>query len=159
MLWNPHSPIDVLDPNELDYPDQYEHRIYGSADLEIYAIVDWVDYLYFSRWRWSVHCTRGKKKLYLRRATNEMIAPSNGWYTNPETGRYVRNRPRVQRNLFLHQAIMERTGIPKPTPSHKLVDHGDRDTMNCRRNNLNWATTTMNRHNELVYIEKHSSMI
>lgn len=51
------------------------------------------------------------------------------------------------RKLYLHVEIKKRTGIPPPTPLHRIVDHSDGNEFNCRRSNLVWATPRQNRAN------------
>lgn len=136
---------DIWDPNNW-VEDDHEHRIYASDDLEIYAVVDAIDYPYLCQFKWSVHDKKKAERgyVYLRRALHEGLGPGGQYYESPITGRWVRDKKRVQRNKFLHTEIMERTGIPKPSLKHREVDHGDRRTLNCRRRNLTWATRSMN---------------
>lgn len=131
--------------------DQHEHRIYADETLEVYAVVDAIDYPYLSQFRWSLHTklergvrgNRGTKK-YLRRAVSTFHGPDGENYVSPIHGHVVRNRNRTTKNLFLHQAVMERKGDKPPTPAHKYIDHIDQDSMNCRRENLEWETKSGN---------------
>lgn len=108
----------------------HEWRIYLDASAEIYVVVDEIDYRYFSKWKWNCHKTSqrhwGKKgtKRYARRSQ------SNGKRYKPP--------------IYLHVAIMKRTGEPPPTELHTLVDHEDGDEFNCRRYNLRWVTPSQN---------------
>lgn len=109
---------------------EHEYRIYGNAKASIWAIVDEEDYAFFMRWRWCPKsCKRGK--VYLRRAIGENL---NG----------VRLRTS---SVYLHVEIMKRTGIEIPCPQHKLVDHLNGNSLDCRRINLRWATSSMNNRN------------
>lgn len=140
--------LDAFDPNNWPAIWNEECRIYGSDDLSIYSVVDIDDYSFLSKWVWSPKISRGGKKVYLRRNIETAIEGGcGGYYVNPETGRYVRNRRRIQQTLFLHTVVMWRTGIIPPSKDHSLVDHLDGDGMNCRRNNLRWATHSMNSRN------------
>lgn len=121
---------------------EHECRIYGDDRASIYSVIDDIDYQWALQWRWSPKFSKRGKKFYLRRCTNE---GSGAFYECPETGRIRRNR--TQRTLFLHTAIMLRSGVIPPTKKHVLVDHRDGDAMNCRRSNLRWATHTMNSRN------------
>lgn len=135
------TPSDVWDPN--NWTDSYEYRIYegpGARTREpysdscfpSYAIVDAVDYPSLSQYRWSRLYSQNKKRFYLRRTVAEIIG--NEWKCE-ETGKRMQQRRTV--TLFLHQAIMDRMGIPKPSPKH-LVGHLDDKQLNCRRENLVW---------------------
>lgn len=118
--------LDDWDPNILFAPSTHEFRIYGDDREAVWAAVDEEDYLFFVQWRWHpVPNSRGKK-LYLRRSV----------------GRAETSRP-----LYLHVAIHRRREIIPPTRKHTMVDHIDGDSLNCRRENLRWATPRFNRMN------------
>lgn len=140
---------DIWDPNNW-IEDEHECRIYGADDLGVYAVVDWIDYIALVQHRWSVHAVKGKPQLYLRRGVSEFFASDGEPFESPITGKLVRNRKRVQSNLFLHTAIVLRAKLEPPSPEHTIIDHKDRNTMNCRRINLHWATHKMNSQNRLV---------
>src|SRR5687768_3682650 len=131
-----------FDPNVLFAPTDHEYRIYGNDNASIWAVVDEIDYHWLLHWLWSPKVSRGGRKIYLRRSLHE---GSGALYLCPETGRIRRNR--TQRTLFLHTAVMLRTGIEPPSKEHRFVDHRDGDSMNCRRSNLRWATPSMNARN------------
>lgn len=135
--------LDPWDPNNWEECD-HEHRIYGCADLSIYAVVDAVDYPLLSRYRWSVHKSKRMRWPYLRRNISVFHGPDGSPYESEFTGRLERNRNRTQYTRFLHTDVLLLAGIPQPTPQHKEGDHKDRDVMNCRRTNLQWATRSMN---------------
>lgn len=125
--------------------DDHEHRIYADETLEVYAVVDAIDYPFLVQWKWSVHTLRvhstlARKKFYLRRVQTTFFGPDGSPYESIYTGKLVRNRNRITQNVFLHTEVMRRKGTPPPTPDHKIIDHCDRDTMNCRRANLEWQT-------------------
>lgn len=133
--------LDDWDPNVV-LADPQPCRIYGSKDLSVFALVDYEDYQELSKYRWSPKWSRGGKIFYLRRTVEESWAPS---FFCEHEGRRIRHR--TQRTLFLHAAVMDLSGVPKPSPEHTMVDHIDRDSMNCRRENLRWATPKMNARN------------
>lgn len=136
---------DMWDPNTWGQ-ETNEFRIYSSLnrplnsdeDLDTYAIVDEVDYGWACQWGWSKLWSRGKRRFYLRRA---VTIPTGADWKDERTGKRVQNR-RTE-NLFLHVAIMERMGIPQPTPKHR-VGHADDEALNCRRENLAWVTHAQN---------------
>jgi hypothetical protein len=133
-----YTPV-VLDPFDLEaWPiPSGSGRIYGSDALDVWALVDDVDYAWAVQWPWSVLRRPGRQP-YLRR--------SNEAPTFRLAGSGVRVRA-VQQTIYLHVAIMQRTGIAPPCSEHKLVDHINVDSLDCRRNNLRWATYSVNRKN------------
>ena len=123
---------DIFDPNNWS-KEEPEYRIYGDRNAEHYAVVDEVDYQWAIKWLWRFKKS-GKKsrKEYLCRNAHEARGTSGN------------REGRIQHNLFLHVAIMQRTGIKPETPEHKIVDHIDGDERNCRRSNLQWVTSLAN---------------
>jgi hypothetical protein len=128
--------VDIWDPNTWSQ-DQFEHRIYADDYANEYAVVDQVDYQYLVQWRWKLKKSKVSKgtifpKVYLARSAQIGVGRLN----------------RIVPTLFLHTAIMERTGIPKPkTNKTIIVDHKDGDERNCRRKNLHWASISFNNTN------------
>lgn len=124
----PNSELDdPFDPNTWE-ADSYEYRIYGDDHARTFVVLDRVDYEWAIRWRWRPKRSgNGSKKTYLCRNVHDQ---SQG--------------ERIQHNLFMHVAIMKRTGIQQPTSEHVLVDHLDGDEFNCKRANLAWVTKLAN---------------
>lgn len=120
---------DPFDPTQWPI-DDHEYRIYLDDHACRYVVLDQIDYDWFVQWRWTFKPSRGGRKFY---AYRNLTLRSSGQRTN--------------RSIFLHVAIMQRTGIAQPTPAHVVVDHRDGDSFNCRRTNLRWATLSMNRLN------------
>lgn len=120
----------IWDPNTWSIPD-HEFRIYGDERATTWAVVDEIDYHWAIQWRWNILTMHGGIRIpkpYLRRSRGE-------WQGS------LRLR---QDTLLLHVEIMKRTGVPPPSPKHRLVDHKNRDSLNCRRVNLHWVTHSMN---------------
>lgn len=132
---------DMWDPNNW-VEDDHEHRIYADETLEIYAVVDAIDYPYLSQFKWSVHDRKkaARGHIYLKRNSCEFLEKDGEPYESRITGTMVRNRKRIVRTVFLHQDIMRRMKKRKPTKLHKEVDHRNRRMLDCRRKNLRWAT-------------------
>lgn len=112
--------------------------IYLSADCSIYCVVSRHRYPFFSQWKWRWIASKGKKrKLYARRSFRV-------------GGRGGRNT-----NFYIHKEVcLLVNGLP-PTPEHTVGDHKDGDSLNCRDNNLHWATPIENRRNRAgVYAQQ-----
>lgn len=127
--------------------EEHEFRIYSGRSESIYAVVDEIDYHEAIKHCWTHKVSRGGKKIYLKRCIETQIGKSEYHPTerDPSGKRKRIYRARIQSSVYLHRWIMERTGKKPPTKKHVLVDHGDGDERNCRRNNLDWATHSMNR--------------
>ena len=117
-------------------------RIYAPCG-ELFALVDEIDFAWASQWRWSAKWSRGGTKVYLRRVAHLTTQPDD--YVD---GRRVRYR--LQQTIWLHREIILRKGDVPPSPAHTLVDHENGDELDCRRENLRWATPAMNRANARV---------
>lgn len=116
--------MDDWDPT----PAPHEFRIYGDDNGSIFAAVDEEDWHHLIQWLWSPKWSRGGRKVYLRR--------------NSQVGKGRTERTR--KTIFLHQAVMERKGDIPPSPLHTIIDHRNSDGLDCRRQNLRWATHSMN---------------
>lgn len=109
----------------------HEYRIYLNTELSEWALVSEEDYPWASLHCWCLKVSRGWKK-HARRAV--------GTNANGERIKTV--------SLYLHVEVMKRTGCLPPCEAHSLVDHLNGDGLDCRRNNLRWATHSMNVRNK-----------
>jgi len=117
---------DPLDPNLIDFSPP-ERRIYGDDRAQTWHVVDEEDYFYLLQWTWSpkfTNCRQGK--YYLRRSQRLGSAVLT---------------------VYLHIEVMRRSGVIPPSSAHILVDHRNGDSTICRRGNLRWATSKLNRQN------------
>ena len=137
--------IEFFDPNTWA-KDDHEYRIYADDYANDYAIVDAIDYHYLVQWRWKISPSRiwpgtKKPKIYLGRAVPTIVGPDI--YENGK-----RRQQRVTSTVYLHKVVMERKGTPRPnTNKHLIVDHANSDGLDCRRDNLRWATISFNNKN------------
>jgi hypothetical protein len=112
-------------------PRGWEHDLpYAPIWLDpaegLFAVLDAEDHAWARQWMWDITWDRHGRKPYATR----MITLE---------GRRVK--------VFLHKAVLVRSGKRPPTPNHKIGDHQDGESLNCRRGNLEWATPSMNRRN------------
>lgn len=120
--------MDPFDPNT--WPTELpERRIYGNDwDATFYAVVSEEDYPWAIQWRWNAKRSPCGK-LYLRRAVGENA-----------DGQRLRTF-----TAYLHVEVMKRQA-PQPTLKH-VADHWNGDSLDCRRDNLRWATKRENNRN------------
>lgn len=110
-------------PRTIDHPN----KIWLDVDAGIYAVVSDEDYAWALLFKWQITWDRHKRKAYATRST---------W----EGGRKGR---RIK--VYLHKAVLKRSMKLPPSHKHTMGDHGDGDSLNCQRDNLEWATASMNR--------------
>lgn len=101
------------------------NRLWLDPACTIYAVVSDEDYAWAIQWKWQITWDRHKRKAYATRSTGSRT-----------TGR---------RKLYLHKEILVRSGKLQPSRRHTMGDHGDGNSLNCCRYNLDWATPSMNR--------------
>ena len=101
------------------------NRIWLDKDCMICAVVSDEDHAWALQWRWQITWDRHKRKAYATRSTK-----THG-------GRRIK--------YYLHKEILIRSLKLPPSPRHTMGDHGDGDSLNCQRWNLEWATPSQNR--------------
>jgi hypothetical protein len=101
------------------------YRIWLDVEAGIFATVSFEDYAWALQWKWQITWDRHKRKAYATRSTT------------------IAGRRRIK--LYLHKEILSRTGRLPPTERHTMGDHGDGQSLNCERWNLEWATPSQNR--------------
>lgn len=104
-------------------------RIYLDDRAEIFCLVDEIDYAWASQWKWRYRMDRHKRKYYATR----------------NVGGSGRSGPSV--TFYMHKQILFRAKGDPPSGKHTMGDHGDGNSLDNRRHNLDWATPSMNRRN------------
>lgn len=133
---------DMWDPSTWG-PDLHEHRIYADDRLNVYAVVDAEDYSWAVRWRWNLLRAHGGgrcEKIYLRRSVDVW---ENGVRIAVET-------------KLLHVEIMKRKGDVPLSVLHTVVNHIDDNSLNCRRENIAWATHRENSKRALAIMHRRN---
>jgi len=100
------------------------NRIWLDVANDIYAVVSDEDHAWAMKWRWQITWDRHKRKAYATRSTKT-------------GGRNIK--------YYLHKEILKRKDILPPCEKHTMGDHADGHSLNCQRDNLSWATPSMNR--------------
>jgi hypothetical protein len=125
--------LDDWDPNTLDLSwPSYVH----STNSDHQALVDYLDWLWVCEWNWKFKPSKRQTMLgkgYLYRPVWMRPAGMTGF----------------SGSLYLHVEIMKRVE-PPPTIFHTQVDHKNRDRLDCRRDNLAWATPSQNNQNKAL---------
>lgn len=94
-----------------------------DRDDTIFATVSPEDYDWLIQWRWTWRYNKRGRKRYAQRNTRQQGTPIT---------------------IFMHKAILERSGKVRPTLFHTMGDHQDGDSLNNQRGNLEWATPSDN---------------
>lgn len=105
-----------------------------NRDDAVFALLDPVDFAWAQQWSWSVQMSRARpgkpRKQYAVRVECRRI---NGVAT--------------YRKLWLHKEVLRRAVGEPPDEHHAIGDHRNGASLDCRRENLRWATASMNRVN------------
>lgn len=93
-----------------------------------YCVVDPIDFAWAKQWKWGWTSNSTGKKFYATRNTRERGS-------------------RRQIKIYMHKEILKRAGKEPPTPRHTIGDHQDGESLHNLRDNLEWATPSINRQN------------
>jgi len=100
--------------------------LYLSGKGDHVAIIDAKHFVWASQWKWKAKPSKNGKKIYACR--NSTIGPRDIC-------------------IFLHKEICFRAWGRPPSPSHIIADHKNSVSLDCREDNLRWATPSENRQN------------
>jgi hypothetical protein len=100
-----------------------------SSRFDVQALVDARDYEWVTRYLWC-H-TYGK---------------DDDWRDNKIYARRAVHTPSGNKTVWMHREILERFAGPPPSVHH-VGDHINGDSLDNRRENLRWATQSMNSRN------------
>lgn len=117
---------------------------YGIVWLDplrnFYAIVDNEDLLFAQMWLWHPICSKSGpgyiEKWYARRCVSLPTGPAG-----------ARTSSRRTLNIWLHKEILLRAKGPPPSKAATIGDHLNGNSLDCRRVNLKWSTSSQNRLN------------
>lgn len=129
--------------------NEWPYRIYGRADASIWAIVDEEDYQWAQQWLWS-YAMSPRGKIYIKRNTGNALVTKNRKIIGRIRGK--------QKSIYLHREIIKRAEMIPPSEDHKIGEHKDGNSLNCRRNNLEWITIGENnrrgwRNDPMIFVD------
>lgn len=114
--------------------------VWLDPERNLYAVVDDIDYSFAVSWMWrpvgSKSGVRRVEKWYACRT----------FYVASGAGRGGEGRGRTI-NVWLHKEILLRAVGPDKRRSATIGDHINGNSLDCRRSNLRWATSSENRRN------------
>lgn len=114
--------------------------VWLNPESNLFAIVDRIDLAWCQQWLWaavgSKSGLRRIEKWYGRRTVSV--------YTGPEGSRESSRRTV---NIWLHKEILLRAKGPPPSKSKTIGDHLNGNSLDCRRHNLKWVSSSENRRN------------
>lgn len=119
---------DPFDPRT--WPDDLPYLpIWLEPENNLFAVVDRKNHAWVQQWTWRVHWDRHKRKPYATRST------------------YLGGRHGIRVTLFLHKEILLLNKKRPPSRDHIIGDHKSGNSLDCRIENLRWATRSQNRRN------------
>lgn len=108
-----------------------QELIWIDPENNIFVLLSPEDFEWAQQWRWHTTPNKNKTKLYATRVTT--ISRKGG--------------VRQQKKIYMHKEILIRTGLVPRTKKHKIGDHKNGDSLDNQRDNLRYATLSMNNRN------------
>lgn len=132
-----------LDPDQIALwgsPAPWQPIICLSDRWDLCVVLDEEDYLWARQWKWGHTIGSGGKIAYKCKITG---ATKRGVNTDKV---YAKRSVGRAGTVFLHREITKRAYGPPPSGAH-ISDHKNGDSLDCRRENLRWATLSQNARN------------
>jgi hypothetical protein len=126
--------VDPFDPNLIAAPQVCFLQL--SDRFDVYAMLDPIDYEWARQWKWCHTYGSGS-----------MVEVAEGVFAIERPDHIYARRCVGSTTLFLHREILRRKD-GEPRYKRAIGDHINGETLNCRRNNLRWATPRMNARNK-----------
>lgn len=135
-LAEPIEALDFFDPRGWDEPEPGPCYLHLSDRVDIYAIVDPVDYEWARHHRWCHTYGSG-----------QIVEVAEDVFAIERPDHIYARRCIDRQTLWLHREILIRkVGLPRS--NHRMIgDHKNGHTLDCRRINLRWATPSQNARN------------
>lgn len=111
-----------------------------SDRWDLYALVDEIDLEWARRWKWSHTHGSGQRIVEL----SELFGKHA--YQRSHDKIYAKRSHGRSGTMYLHVEIARRAFGPRPEPG-MVVDHLNGNSLDCRRENLRWATLSQNNKN------------
>lgn len=92
-----------------------------------FCLVSEEDHAWALQWKWHFVFDKHRRKKYAARNTR------------------LAGRAGPQTKIYMHKAILERSGLERPGPEYTIGEHGDGESLNNQRWNLTYTTPSGNR--------------
>lgn len=107
--------------------------IWIHPDAGLFVLVSEEDYQWAIQWRWHPTPNQSGSKFYATRVTT-----------------LTRKPKRKDIKIYLHKEILKRMGVRRRSKKHFMGDHKNGNSLDCQRDNLRYATNSMNNKNRKV---------
>jgi hypothetical protein len=115
-----------------------------NPESNLFAIVDLIDLPWAQQWLWQGSASKSGVRRVEKWYASRTVSIYQGREEGPDGKR--RDARRAMR-IWLHKEILLRDKGPPPSKSATIGDHRNGNSLDCRRHNLRWATSSENRRN------------